>query len=111
MLGKETIDLWNNSETFSQSRSTGVNYNKTGRELKNIYELNTMDRDKCIVRVSGLPPFFSNKFDPKTHPNYKYTADYDERNTFDFKKYRRKMKEKESVKIRFHKNDQYKIVL
>lgn len=70
-----------------------------------------MDRDKCIVCVSGLPPFFSNKFDPKTHPNYKYTADYDERNTFDFAKYRRKMKEKESVKIRFHKNDQYKIVL
>lgn len=111
MLGKETIDLWNNSETFSQSRSTGVNYNKTGRELKNIYELNTMDRDKCIVRISGLPPFFSNKYDPKTHPNYKYTADYDERNTFDFAKYRQKMKAKESVNIRFHKNDQYRIVM
>lgn len=111
MLGKETIDLWNNSETFSQSRSTGVNYNKTGRELKNIYELNTMDRDKCIVRISGLPPFFSNKYDPKTHPNYKYTADYDERNTFDFAKYRKKMKSKESVNIRFHKNDQYRIVM
>lgn len=111
MLGKETIDLWNNSETFSQSRSTGVNYNKTGRELKNIYELNTMDRDKCIVRISGLPPFFSNKYDPKTHPNYKYTADYDERNTFDFVRYRQKMKAKESVNIRFHKNDQYRIVM
>lgn len=111
MLGKETIDLWNNSETFSQSRSTGVNYNKTGRELKNIYELNTMDRDKCIVRISGLPPFFSNKYDPKTHPNYKYTADYDERNTFDFVRYRQKMKAKESVHIRFHKNDQYKIII
>lgn len=111
MLGKETIDLWNNSETFSQSRSTGVNYNKTGRELKNIYELNTMDRGKCIVRISGLPPFFSNKYDPKTHPNYKYTADYDERNTFDFVRYRQKMKAKESVHIRFHKNDQYKIII
>lgn len=111
MLGKETIDLWNNSETFSQSRSTGVNYNKTGRELKNIYELNTMDRDKCIVRISGLPPFFSNKYDPTTHPNYKYTADYNERNTFDFANYRRKLKAKESMNIQFHKNDQYKIMI
>ncbi len=111
MLGKETIDLWNNSETFSQNRSTGVNYNKTGRELKNIYELNTMDRDKCIVRISGLPPFFSDKYVPSEHPNYKYTADYDERNTFDFAKYRKKMKEKESVSISFHQNDQYKVIL
>lgn len=111
MLGKETIDLWNNSETFSQNRSTGVNYNKTGRELKNIYELNTMDRDKCIVRISGLPPFFSDKYVPSEHPNYKYTADYDERNTFDFAKYRQKMKAKESVEISFHQNDQYKVIL
>lgn len=111
MLGKETIDLWNNSETYSQNRSTGVNYNKTGRELKNIYELNTMDRDKCIVRISGLPPFFSDKYVPSEHPNYKYTADYDERNTFDFAKYRKKMKEKESVRISFHKNDQYKVIM
>lgn len=111
MLGKETIDLWNNSETFSQNRSTGVNYNKTGRELKNIYELNTMDRDKCIVRISGLPPFFSDKYVPAEHPNYKYTADYDERNTFDFAKYRKKMKEKESVRISFHQSDQYNVIL
>lgn len=111
MLGKETIDLWNNSETFSQSRSTGVNYNKAGRELKNIYELNTMDRDKCIVRISGLPPFFSNKYDPKTHPNYKYTADYDERNTFNFTNYRRRLKAKSSMNIQFHRNDQYKIII
>ncbi len=111
MLGKETIDLWNNSETFSQSRSTGVNYNKTGRELKNIYELNTMDRNKCIVRISGLPPFFSDKYDTTKHPNYKYTADYDERNTFDFAKYRRKMELKNSVNIQFHKNDQYRVVM
>lgn len=111
MLGKETIDLWNNSETFSQNRSTGVNYNKTGRELKNIYELNTMDRDKCIVRISGLPPFFSDKYVPSEHPNYKYTADYDERNTFDFAKYRQKIKVKESVEISFHQNDQYKVIL
>ena len=111
MLGKETIDLWNNSETFSQSRSTGVNYNKTGRELKNIYELNTMDRNKCIVRISGLPPFFSDKYDTTKHPNYKYTADYDERNTFDFAKYRRKMQTRNTVNIQFHKNDEYRVVM
>lgn len=111
MLGKETIDLWNNSETYSQSRSTGVNYNKTGRELKNIYELNTMDRNKCIVRISGLPPFFSDKYVTTQHPNYKYTADYDERYIFDFAKYRRKMKRKNNVNIQFHKNDEYKVII
>lgn len=110
-LGKETIDLWNNSESFSQNRSTSVNYNKTGRELKNIYELNTMNRNKCIVQISGLPPFFSDKYDTVKHPNYKFTADYDERNTFDFAKYRRRMKAKNSVNIKFHDNDQYKVVI
>lgn len=111
MLGKETIDLWNDSKTYSQNESTGMNYNKTGRELKNIYELNTMDRNKCIVRISGLPPFFSDKYDTTKHPNYKYTADYDERNTFDFTKYREKLKRKEEVTIKFHKNDRYKVIL
>lgn len=111
MLGKETIDLWNNSETFSQSRSTGVNYNKTGRELKNIYELNTMDRNKCIVRISGLPPFFSDKFDTTQHPNYKYTADYDKRNTFNLEKYLRKKRASEDMHIRFHAHDEYRVVM
>ena len=110
-LGKETIDLWNNSESFSQNRSTSVNYNKAGRELKTIYELNTMNRNKCIVQISGLPPFFSDKYDTVKHPNYKYTADYDERNTFDFVKYRKRMKAKNSNKIKFHDNDQYKVVM
>lgn len=111
MLGKETIDLWNDSKTYSQNESTGMNYNKVGRELKNVYELNTMDRNKCIVRISGLPPFFSDKYDTTKHPNYKYTADYDEKNTFDFAKYRKKLKEKNKFNIKFHKNDQYKVIL
>ena len=110
MLGKETIDLWNESKTYSQNESTGMNYNKTGRELKNIYELNTMDRNKCIVRISGLPPFFSDKYDTTKHPNYKYTADYDEKNLFDFAKYRRMLSRKNSVNIKFHKNDQYQVI-
>ena len=111
MLGKETIDLWNESKTFSQNESTGKNYNKIGREMMNVYELNTMDRNKCIVRVSGLPPFFSDKYDTTKHPNYKYTADYDERNLFDFAKYRKKMQKKGSVNIQFHKDDEYKVII
>ena len=70
-----------------------------------------MNRNKCIVRISGLPPFFSDKYDTTKHPNYKYTADYDEHNTFDFAKYRRNMKAKSRVTIRFHDKDQYKVVL
>lgn len=111
MLGKETIDLWNESKTYSQNESTGMNYNKTGRELMNMYEMNTMDRNKCIVRISGLPPFFSDKYDTTKHPNYRYTADFDEKNTFDFAKYRKKVKRKNEVAIRFHKNDQYKVIV
>lgn len=111
MLGKETIDLWNESKTYSQNESTGMNYNKTGRELKNIYELNTMDRNKCIVRISGLPPFFSDKYDTTKHPNYKYTADYDEKNIFDFAKYLKKIRAENNLSITFHKNDQYEVII
>lgn len=74
-LGDETIDLFNESKTYSNQESNGINYNKVGRKLKNIFELKTMDRDKCIVQISGLPPFFSDKYRPEMHPNYKYTAD------------------------------------
>lgn len=110
-LGDETIDLYNESRTYSAQDSSGINYNKVGRKLKNIFEIKTMDRDKCIVQISGLPPFFSDKYKPEMHPNYKYTADYDERNTFDFTKYRQKLAEKENVaNIKFHKSDVYKVI-
>ena len=109
-LGQETIDLYNESKTFSVNDSTGLNYNKTGKKLKDMYDLSVMNRNKCIVRVSGLPPFFSDKYDPTKHPYYKYLADADIKNIFDFKKYREKLKQKESVQIRFHKNDQYMVV-
>lgn len=110
-LGDETIDLYNESRTYSAQDSSGINYNKVGRKLKNIFEIKTMDRDKCIVQISGLPPFFSDKYKPEMHPNYKYTADYDERNTFDFAKYRQKLAEKENVaNIKFHKSDVYKVI-
>lgn len=111
-LGDETIDLFNESKTYSNQESNGINYNKVGRKLKNIFELKTMDRDKCIVQISGLPPFFSDKYRPEMHPNYKYTADADDRNTFDFQKYRRKLAEKENVSnIKFHNLDTYKVIV
>lgn len=111
MLGDETIDLWNESKTYSQNESTGLNYNKTGRKLKNIFELNTMNRGKCIVQISGLPPFYSDKYDTKEHPNYKYTGDASEKNMFDFQKYRKELKEKNDVgKIKFHLDDRYMVI-
>lgn len=110
VLGDETIDLYNESKTYSTTESTGLNYNKTGRKLKNMYELSTMDRDKCIVRISGLPPFFSDKYDTTKHPNYKYIADYDEKNTFDFQKYKKRMEERRNVgHVKFHENDEYAV--
>lgn len=110
-LGDETIDLYNESRTYSAQDSSGINYNKVGRKLKNIFEIKTMDRDKCIVQISGLPPFFSDKYKPEMHPNYKYTADYDEKNTFDFAKYRQKLAEQQNVaNIKFHKSDVYKVI-
>ena len=110
MLGDETIDLWNQSKTYSNQDSTGINYQKTGRKLKTMYELNVMERDKCIVRISGLPPFFSDKYDATKHPNFKYTGDADERNIFDFQKYRKKLKEKEDLIIHFKSKDLYRVV-
>lgn len=109
-LGQETIDLYNESKTFSVNDSTGLNYNKTGKKLKDMYDLSVMDRNKCIVRVSGLPPFFSDKFDTTSHPNYKYTADASEKYIFDFQKYRKKLKRKEDIQIQFHKNDRYAVI-
>ncbi len=111
-LGDETIDLYNESRTYSAQDSSGINYNKVGRKLKNIFEIKTMDRDKCIVQISGLPPFFSDKYKPEMHPNYKYTADYHEKNTFDFARYRQKLAEQKDVaNIRFCKSDVYKIIV
>lgn len=105
-LGDETIDLFNESRTFSANDSSGINYNKVGRKMKNLYELKTMDRDKCIVQVSGVPPFLSNKYKPSSHPNYKYLMDADDKNEFDFKKYKEKQKKSNNVAYcKFSKKD------
>ena len=110
MLGDETIDLWNDTKTYSTNESVGINYNKTGRKLKTLAELRLMNRNKCIVQISGLPPFYSDKYNTAEHPNFRYTADYSEKNIFDFPKYKKRMKEKEDVIIRFKTKDQYRVV-
>lgn len=86
-LGKETIDLYNTSDTRGQSRSYGLNYQKTGKELMSRDELAVMDGSKCILQLRGVRPFFSNKFDITKHRRYKELADYDDKNSFDVAKY------------------------
>ena len=84
VLGKETIDLYNTSETRSSNNSYGLNYQKTGKELMSQDEIAVMDGAKCILQLRGLPPFFSPKYDLKRHPNYRYTAEADkQKNAFD----------------------------
>ena len=86
-LGKETIDLFNTSDTRGSSQSMGVNYQRTGKELMSRDEIGVMDGGKCILQVRGVRPFYSDKYDITTHPMYKYLSDYDARNTFDVESY------------------------
>lgn len=88
ILGKETIDLYNTSETRSNNNSYGLNYQKTGKELMSQDELAVMDGGKCILQLRGVRPFLSDKYDITKHPQYKYLSDYDKRNGFDIEKYR-----------------------
>ena len=86
-LGKETIDLYNTSDTRGQSRSYGLNYQKTGKELMSQDELAVMDGNKCILQLRGVRPFLSNKYDITKHKRYKELADADPKNAFDVEKY------------------------
>lgn len=88
ILGKETIDLYNTSETRSNNNSYGLNYQKTGKELMSQDELAVMDGGKCILQLRGVRPFLTDKYDITKHPQYKYLSDYDKRNAFDIEKYR-----------------------
>ena len=87
MLGKETIDLYNTSDTRGTNRSYGLNYQKTGKELMTKDELAVMDGGKCIMQLRGVRPFFSNKYDITKHKRYKYLSDYDPKLAFDIEKY------------------------
>ena len=86
-LGKETIDLFNTSDTRGSQRSMGINYQKLGKELMSQDELAVMDNGKCILQVQGVRPFFSDKFDITRHPQYKNLLDFSKKNAFDVKKY------------------------
>ncbi len=92
LLGKETIDLYNTSDTRGTTQSYGLNYQKTGKELMSQDEIAVMDGGKCIMQVRGVRPFFSDKFDITKHKQYKYLSDYDSKNTFDVEKYLMSMK-------------------
>ncbi|HDB3109242.1 TPA: type IV secretory system conjugative DNA transfer family protein [Staphylococcus aureus] len=101
-LGKETIDLYNTSETRSNQKSFGLNYQKTGKELMSQDEITVMDGGKCIYQLRGVRPFLSDKFDITKHKNYKLLEDYDKKNLFDVEDYltnRDKVKLKSSYKI------------
>ena len=87
VLCKETIDLYNTSDTRGTSQSYGLNYQKTGKELMSQDEIAVMDGGKCIMQLRGVRPFFSDKFDITKHKQYHLLSDYDEKNTFDIEKY------------------------
>ncbi|HGD4521556.1 TPA: VirD4-like conjugal transfer protein, CD1115 family [Streptococcus agalactiae] len=95
-LGKETIDLYNTSETRSNQKSFGLNYQKTGKELMSQDEITVMDGGKCIFQLRGVRPFLSDKFDITKHKNYKLLVDYDKKNLFDIESY---MKRKGKAKL------------
>ena len=90
LLGKETIDLYNTSETRSNQKSFGLNYQKLGKELMSQDEIAVMDGGKCIFQLRGVRPFISNKFDITKHKNYKLLEDFDKKNLFSIEEYIKK---------------------
>ena len=102
-LGKETIDSYNNSDTRGNSPSYGTTFQKMGHELMSRDELAVLDGGKRILQPRGVRPFLSEKYDLTQHPNYKLTADYDPKNTFDIEKYLH-------PKIKIHPNDAFVVV-
>lgn len=95
-LGKETIDMYNTSETRSNQKSFGLNYQKTGKELMSQDEITVMDGGKCIFQLRGVRPFLSDKLDITKHKNYRLLEDYDKKNLFDIESY---MKRKGKAKL------------
>ena len=103
MLGKETIDAFNISDTRGNSPSYGTTFQKMGHELLSRDELAVLDGGKCILQLRGVRPFLSDKYDLTQHPNYKLTSDYDPKNTFDIEKY---LNRKEKI----HPGDEFIVV-
>ena len=103
MLGKETIDEFNTSDTRGNSPSYGTTFQKMGHELLSRDELAVLDGGKCILQLRGVRPFLSDKYDLTQHPNYKLTSDYDPKNTFDIEKY---LNRKEKI----NPNDEFVVI-
>ena len=103
MLGKETIDAFNTSDTRGNSPSYGTTFQKMGHELLSRDELAVLDGGKCILQLRGVRPFLSDKYNLTQHPNYKLTSDYDPKNTFDIEKY---LNRKEKI----HPGDEFIVV-
>ena len=103
MLGKETIDAFNTSDTRGNSPSYGTTFQKMGHELLSRDELAVLDGGKCILQLRGVRPFLSDKYDLTQHPNYKLTSDYDPKNTFDIEKH---LNRKEKI----HPGDEFIVV-
>ena len=103
MLGKETIDTFNTSDTRGNSPSYGTTFQKMGHELLSRDELAVLDGGKCILQLRGVRPFLSDKYDLTQHPNYKLTSDYDPKNTFDIEKY---LNRKEKI----NSNDEFVVI-
>ena len=102
VLGKETIDMFNTSDTRGGQRSYGINYQKLGKSLMSMDEISVMDGGKCILQLRGVRPFFSNKYDITKHKNYRLLSDFDKKNKFDIEKY-------VSTKLKVNKNEEYEV--
>ena len=102
-LGKETIDIFNTSDTRGNRPSYGTNYQKLGKDLMTRDEISVMDGSKCILQLRGVRPFLSDKYDITRHPNYKYTSDFDKKYTFDIEKYLNR-------RMRLKTEDEYEVI-
>ena len=102
-LGKETIDTYNTGESRGREQSHSLNYQKLGHDLMSVDELAVMNGSKCILRLRGVRPFLSDKYDLTQHPNYRYTADYDKKYTFDIEKYL-------DHRLKLRANDRYEVI-
>lgn len=102
-LGKETIDMYNTSNTRGNSPSYGMNFQKLGKDLASVDELAVLDGSKCILQLRGVRPFLSDKYDLTQHPNFKLTADYDKKNEFKIEKYL-------SHRLRLKADDEFVVV-
>ena len=103
LLGKETIDAFNTSDTRGNSPSYGTTFQKMGHDLLSRDELAVLDGGKCILQLRGVRPFLSDKYDLTQHPNYKYTSDYDPKNALDIEKY---LNRKEKI----NPNDEFVVI-